>query len=233
MAWKNKEKAAAYYRKYYQEKKKPKYVPRPRKLLTKEEKLAKKRAWYHENAEKCKAAVKKYAEANKEKKQVYNKLYRKQNKQYLDEQAGIRGKKWYDENKQRHYLNGLMWKNNNPGKVKQIRSKFVAANPEKIKQYLRKYNLKTQARYRLVKSSAKRRNYPFDLTLEQYQHIIEQPCSYCGENEKKIGVDRVDNTQGYTKDNSTPCCKTCNMMKKDATVEYFLNHVQKIVNHSR
>ena len=230
MAFKDKETAANYYRKYYQEKKKPKYVPHPRKLLTRDEKLAKKREWYHKNAEQCKAAVKRYATEHKDEIRIKNRLWVEKNKDYIKEYQKIKSNKWYKENKERHYKNGIIWGKSNPEKAQAIKRKFAENNPDKIQKYFENYNKKVESRYRSVKGNAKRRSYCFELSLEQYQSIIEQPCSYCGEHEKRIGVDRMDNTKGYTPENSTPCCTTCNMMKKAMTVSDFLEHTLKITN---
>ena len=233
MAFKDKETAAAYYRKYYFEKKKPKFVPKPRVLLTEEEKKAKAREWYHKDIEKNREVARKSYQRNKEKILQRNKEWRERNKEYVKKSSSLRSLKWYKENKERHRENGIMWKESNPDKVKEIRKRFSTNNSDKIKIYDLAYNEKIEGRYRIVKSGAKQRNYSFELTLEQYQDIIEQPCTYCGESEKKIGVDRVDNTQGYTVENSAPCCKTCNMMKSNKTLETFLTHVTKIADFSK
>ena len=71
------------------------------------------------------------------------------------------------------------------------------------------------------------------------------PCMYCGDSlETKYnqdgfngnfvytGIDRVNNDEGYTKDNAIPCCSTCNYMKKNLSVTDFLNHVKKIFYHN-
>lgn len=231
MAYKDKETAAAYYRKYYVEKKKPKYVPHPRTLLTKEEKLAKKRAWYHKDVERNREVARKSYERNKEKVLQRNKIWRDKNKESLKESSSIRSKKWYEENKDRNKKNGTIWKEANQEKIKEIKKRFARNHPEKLKLDGFIYRQKLEGRFSSVKNSAKRRNYPFELTPEEYRSIVSKSCTYCGEDEKKIGVDRVDNTKGYTKENSTSCCTTCNMMKKTMTLEDFLTHVKKIANY--
>jgi hypothetical protein len=233
MAFKDKETAAAYYRKYYFEKKKPKFVPKPRVLLTEEEKKAKAREWYHKDIEKNREVARKSYQRNKEKILQRNKEWRERNKEYVKKSSSLRSLKWYKENKERHYQNGIMWKESNPDKIKEIKKRFAQRHPEKLKAEGFIYRQKLEGKFSSIKNGARRRNYSFKLTIEQFQHIIEQPCTYCGESEKKIGVDRVDNTQGYTVENSAPCCKICNMMKKDMTLENFLTHAQKIADFSK
>jgi hypothetical protein len=46
------------------------------------------------------------------------------------------------------------------------------------------------------------------------------------------GVDRVDSGRGYTVDNCVPCCKFCNLMKRNYTPEFFLAHTSKITTQA-
>lgn len=90
------------------------------------------------------------------------------------------------------------------------------------------------------KGNAKRRNIEFNLTKKQFEEIINQNCNYCGDPPKEgwsrfnngnyiyNGVDRIDNTKGYILENCAPCCKFCNTMKLDKTIDEFLKQVKKI-----
>ena len=46
------------------------------------------------------------------------------------------------------------------------------------------------------------------------------------------GIDRVDNTRGYTLDNVVPCCFKCNRAKDTMTKEEFLEWVGRVATHS-
>lgn len=96
-------------------------------------------------------------------------------------------------------------------------------------------------RYRM---SSKRRGFAFDITLDQLRTITSQPCYYCGGDPSCVmksrsthsewiynGLDRVDSTKGYEVANVVPCCATCNRMKLDHDLEFFVDHVQRIVRH--
>tara|TARA_R110002020_G_scaffold306484_10_gene522443 strand:- start:744 stop:1142 length:399 start_codon:yes stop_codon:yes gene_type:complete len=88
-------------------------------------------------------------------------------------------------------------------------------------------------RFHNSKRSAKERGYVFELTKQEYGKITNSNCIYCGEldgNEKKkyVGIDRVNNNDGYTISNCVPCCKICNSMKSNLTYYQFINHVEKI-----
>jgi hypothetical protein len=91
------------------------------------------------------------------------------------------------------------------------------------------------------KKNAKRMGRVFDLTIDQWFEMITSNCHYCGslpsnswghrysdEVFRYNGVDRVDNEQGYTPDNTVSCCAPCNMMKRGMAVNDFLAHVKRI-----
>jgi len=95
--------------------------------------------------------------------------------------------------------------------------------------------------YCTYQQNAKKRDRSFELSKKQFKRLTQESCSYCGSEpsgiiEKKKqngiyvynGIDRLDNTIGYTKDNCVSCCKICNMMKRDLTTKEFLNHIKKI-----
>jgi len=106
--------------------------------------------------------------------------------------------------------------------------RYVKKNIDTVKTYRKKYEVSTNGYFRRYKHSAEKRGYDFVLNFEDFEIIVDNKCYYCGEDEKRIGIDRVDNTLGYYKDNCVACCKTCNMMKKTMTVEEFLVHIKKI-----
>jgi hypothetical protein len=87
----------------------------------------------------------------------------------------------------------------------------------------------------------------FELTKEQFYEISQKNCLYCGckpnnvmKKETKTkgertfiynGIDRVDNSKGYTLENSVPCCGTCNRMKTNLGLEEWLTHMKKILDN--
>lgn len=94
---------------------------------------------------------------------------------------------------------------------------------------------------------------------DYFCELIKQPCYYCGlvngnitydsensvwaGNNKKVkkrvsnvvlkhnGIDRVDNSKGYTKTNCVPCCKFCNMAKSNMSIVEFLEWVSRVYNY--
>lgn len=92
---------------------------------------------------------------------------------------------------------------------------------------------------RQYKAGAKARQLEWELSNDVFFQVIVLPCHYCGQfPDNKIkrfqdkftysGIDRKDNTKGYTEDNVVPCCKICNKMKGTLTCEQFITHIRKI-----
>ena len=80
------------------------------------------------------------------------------------------------------------------------------------------------------KTRACHKDFEFEMTDEEFFHLIELECFYCG-TENGNGIDRVDNAIGYIRDNVVPCCKTCNYIKGNYSKNFFLAHVMKIASH--
>jgi len=78
----------------------------------------------------------------------------------------------------------------------------------------------------IYKSRAQKRNLEWSLTDEQANALFSEPCMYCGG--PGGGIDRMDNTRGYTLDNCQPCCKTCNFMKLKMGAEEFVEQAVRI-----
>ena len=90
------------------------------------------------------------------------------------------------------------------------------------------------------KCGAKKRKLEFNITFEEFFLLSQKECYYCGQEPKSIskistngefiynGIDRMDNTKGYVKDNIKPCCGICNQMKMDMSLEIFLKKVIQI-----
>ncbi len=75
-------------------------------------------------------------------------------------------------------------------------------------------------RYTLYKTSARVRGYVFELDFEFFCMLLEDRCFYC--KEAAGGIDRYDNSIGYTRANSVPCCSQCNYAKARGTAEDFI-----------
>lgn len=83
-------------------------------------------------------------------------------------------------------------------------------------------------KYQKYRSSAKYRNIKFAIAIFDFASIIIQPCHYCGRKDGIYnGIDRVDNSNGYVKENCVACCSNCNYAKLNLTVEEFKSDVKR------
>lgn len=88
-----------------------------------------------------------------------------------------------------------------------------------------------EKRYQQYAAGAVKRQKEFTLTLVEFLSFWQKPCHYCGVPIKTIGLDRVDNSLGYSLGNVVACCFTCNTMKMSLPLEVFLEHVDSIRRH--
>lgn len=63
------------------------------------------------------------------------------------------------------------------------------------------------------KRSAIYRGHDWYLSDEFAKKLFTEQCHYCGNEQKLNGIDRIDNTLGYTPANCVSCCKKCNYAK--------------------
>lgn len=92
--------------------------------------------------------------------------------------------------------------------------------------------LKPHHFYRRYKYSAQKRNLDFKLSFRQFMTFWQKPCSYCEDEIKTIGLDRIDNNKGYEIGNIVSCCSFCNFAKRRSTREQFIQHCRKVIESS-
>jgi hypothetical protein len=80
-----------------------------------------------------------------------------------------------------------------------------------------------ERKYKMAISAADRRELDWDLDFETFCRIASQQCHYCHKSALSrwgVGLDRIDNNEGYYGDNVLPCCGPCNKIRGDnLTVE--------------
>lgn len=97
--------------------------------------------------------------------------------------------------------------------------------------------------YRSYKKHAFERNLSFDLTPEQFYTLTQGVCAYCGSTPSMIrtirdrhfvynGVDRVDNSKGYSVENCVSCCEMCNWSKREKSVSEFLDWIKRVYDYN-
>lgn len=97
------------------------------------------------------------------------------------------------------------------------------------------------------KNRAKKKGIKFHLFEAEFFHLTSQDCHYCGSEPKSClrgkskrnmngyyiynGLDRVDNSEGYTSTNVVTACEVCNKAKRDMTYEDFKNWIRRLICH--
>jgi len=54
-----------------------------------------------------------------------------------------------------------------------------------------------------------------DLTTDFVRELISRPCSYCGDTNTRMTLDRLDNSLGHTQFNVVESCVRCNYIRRD------------------
>lgn len=97
------------------------------------------------------------------------------------------------------------------------------------------------------KNNAKKYKREFSFDIEQFREITSAVCHYCGSPPAKTfacnkgrnkksrwgdytfnGIDRLDNSLGYTPHNCVPCCHVCNRAKNNMKVVEFVKYITRI-----
>lgn len=69
-----------------------------------------------------------------------------------------------------------------------------------------------------------------ELTVQGVRDIFESAgcCSYCGEADLRLTLDRIDNSVGHTWDNVNVACYRCNVLRRDMPYEAWMHIVPTI-----
>lgn len=102
-------------------------------------------------------------------------------------------------------------------------------------------------KYDRVKSSAAdifRSTYrDADISLDEFMELSQRNCYYCNSPPSNkfqgqcgdvfiySGLDRIDSKLPHLRSNCVPCCKVCNIMKKNFSIERFINHIKQILKN--
>lgn len=78
------------------------------------------------------------------------------------------------------------------------------------------------------KNNDRNRKRENNLTVGFVKEMISRGCSYCGENEIRIGLDRIDNSIGHLVTNVVAACCRCNIIRGDMPYQAWLNIVPAV-----
>lgn len=102
-------------------------------------------------------------------------------------------------------------------------------HPEVLRAYSQKFAKSPRGRWNIYKKNAKVKDRLFELSFEDFLTFWQETCYYCGEIVENGGIDRIDNSVGYKKENLVCCCEKCNMSKRTLSVEDFISHCRKVI----
>lgn len=96
------------------------------------------------------------------------------------------------------------------------------------------------------KTAARNRGYSFELSADQAFVLFKGDCYYCGVPPCRVhirpcnngnytynGIDRMDNSKGYTPENSVSCCGDCNVGKLTMSAEAFIELAHRVAVHHK
>lgn len=100
--------------------------------------------------------------------------------------------------------------------------------------------------YHTYRYNASIKGLAFDLSKKTFHELTQNNCYYCNQAPSQTlksrsgngdyiynGIDRKNNKEGYTKNNSVACCKRCNYAKGNLSVKEFLEHVGRVYYQMR
>jgi hypothetical protein len=76
----------------------------------------------------------------------------------------------------------------------------------------------------------------FELSKEDFKQKRKESCYLCGKEESithKNGIDRFDNKNGYTYDNTKSCCGDCNYLKRDNDYSEFIDKLMMVYEYQK
>ena len=68
------------------------------------------------------------------------------------------------------------------------------------------------------------------ISKEKFKEISAKECNYCGVSGPN-GIDRINSKKGYEKDNCVPCCKHCNYVKGNLSIDDFKTWAKRFAQH--
>lgn len=98
------------------------------------------------------------------------------------------------------------------------RKNYLKRNRE-AEAYRQKMRMKDPSkRLQRCRNYASKRGLVWEIGIEAYTRMMQEVCHYCSGPlpSHGCGLDRLDNSKGYSEDNVVPCCWFCNGLRRDA-----------------
>jgi len=113
--------------------------------------------------------------------------------------------------------------------------KWRDSHPEKVQEINEQKNKNMNYSYTNYKYSASLKQLMFEISKEEYLLLVVSPCNYCGIIQEKgfNGIDRLNSSIGYVKNNCVSCCAMCNYMKGCLNKDIFIQRVEHIATYNK
>lgn len=113
--------------------------------------------------------------------------------------------------------------------------KYRKSHPEIMNKIYDKVKKNPKHRYKYYVRSAKERSIEWSLSYDDCVEYFDKKCYYCREKYviggHLLGIDRLDNSDGYFKENCVTCCEICNMIKCEWQEECLYSRVIHILSN--
>ena len=95
---------------------------------------------------------------------------------------------------------------------------------DRVRNYKEENSKNTEGYYKEYIKKATLKGREITIDFNDFLNLVTSACYYCNHSSETetIGIDRVDNTKGYTKENCVPCCWKCNRIKHTYHQKFFL-----------
>jgi hypothetical protein len=103
-------------------------------------------------------------------------------------------------------------------------------NPEKMEEANRKRRESIEAHFKIYQRSARLKKLQFTFSEEEFKALVTQNCYYCNIIDEKgfVGIDRMNQAEGYIQSNCVSCCAMCNWMKGSLDSATFIKRIRHI-----
>lgn len=129
------------------------------------------------------------------------------------------------------------WRRENPEKYREQQQRTRGYRKDRINN---DFDCFVDYTYNSLKRGARRRGYEFNLTREDLKEILESSdsCSITGQplvhrqnSPNKASIDRIDNNQGYYKENVQVVTSRVNKHRLDSDLQDFFDMCCKVAEH--
>lgn len=171
-----------------------------------------------QTAEEIRAYQQAYREKNRKRLADYARVYQAAHRAELKEYYA----KWKTENPGKKSFADKVWRERNPAYKKESDAEYYARNRDKVRACSMKNYKTPKSKFNRYAYNAKHRGIAFELSFDQFMSFWQKDCYYCGREIETIGIDRIDNSLGYSLGNVVSCCGPCNYAKQELSVASFV-----------